>query len=119
MPTTPAPSTTTSNSWLAISDLQGCTRAGMHLGADPLCHWPESFVGACGFNLHRRREQVAPLFRVWTSVRFFCLRVSGVVAPSAPAIPFPGGESLLRGGICGPGEPPSIAEKGGFWSPVY
>ena len=37
---------------------------GLH--ASPLCHWPESFIAAdlLGGDLHRGREQDAPLFRV-------------------------------------------------------
>ena len=36
------------------------------LRASPLCHWPESFIAAdlLGGDLHRGREQDAPLFRV-------------------------------------------------------
>src|SRR5215510_13111891 len=78
MPTTPAPSTTTSKSpagSTAVLKSEGAGRAfisGPPQGArlrdplGPLCHRPESFIDADqpAIDLHRRRERDAPLSRV-------------------------------------------------------
>src|SRR5262249_8977674 len=52
----------------------------------PLCHRPESFIvtGDPASTYTVGGSTRAPLSRVLTCERFFCLRVSGAVAPSAP-----------------------------------
>src|SRR5262249_10336672 len=115
MPTTPAPSTTTSNSWLAISDLLGCTRAGTAPRRGPPLSLAREFRRCpCGFALHRRREQAGSTFQ--------SVDVCAVLLPEGFRGGFPFGarppswvaESLPRAGICGVAEPPSIPKRAVF-----